>query len=67
MDDFDEDKLDAKIAEERNDLVAVLRSIADRLAALPIPDAIESVTLLREPIRQLSNHAAGVLPKIPLS
>jgi hypothetical protein len=64
MPDFDEDALDAKLAEERRDLVAVLRSIADRLASLPVPDAIESVTLLREPIRQLERRADGVLPKI---
>lgn len=55
--------LDQRIDTERAQLVAILRQLADGLEALPIPEVIEPLTMLRDDIATLNRRAQQLLTR----
>jgi len=57
MDENEPDELDATVETERARIVSVLRTIADRLEALPLPTHAEVLVFLATPVETLARWA----------
>ena len=57
MDENEPDEVDATIEAERARIVAVLRTIADRVEALPLPTHAEVLVSLATPVETLASWA----------
>ena len=55
-----------KVEEERDEVVALLRAIADRLHALTPPEARTSLARLASPVALLAHEAEPVIGPLPL-
>ena len=65
MDDSEPDEVDATIEGERARIVSVLRTIADRLEALPLPTHAEVLVFLATPVETLARWAERVFRGTP--
>lgn len=55
-----------KVEEERDEVVALLRTIADRLHALTLPEARMSLSRLASPIALLAHEAEPMMGPLPV-